>query len=96
MWIKKNKKIIIFGAGTHTSELIKNTNISKSNIVGIVDNNNNFYDHKFMGYQVFPPNFEKLNVDVIIISARAWELEIMKQLESLKLNKEIISLYNSI
>lgn len=95
-WNTKNKKIVIYGAGTHTAELINNTNISKSNLIGIIDKNIFFYDHKLMGYTVFPPDFEVLDIDVIIISARGWENEIYNFLKSMKLNKEIIPIYRSI
>ncbi len=94
-WKKTKQKIIIYGAGTHTSELLKHTKISYTNLISLVDNNPILQNNNFLGYSVNEPNFEKLKPDVIIISARGWEQEIF---DSLKLqrskNIEVISLYN--
>ncbi len=94
-WKKTKQKIIIYGAGTHTSELLKHTKISYTNLIGLVDNNPILQNNNFLGYSVNEPNFEKLKPDVIIISARGWEQEIFDSLKPQRSkNIEVISLYN--
>ncbi|WP_017752675.1 hypothetical protein [Clostridium tyrobutyricum] len=95
--IDKNKKIIIYGGGIHTQELLLHTNLSKKNIIGIVDKN--IYvdsEEQYMGkYNMFNPKIiNSVNPDVIVISSYKYQNQIYDFLKnSINFKGEIIRLY---
>jgi len=81
-------KIAIWGAGIHTSQLLSTTTLSKMNLVCIFDNDPQKHGEKLAGVKVIPftdiSHQEKQVVDAVIISSKASENEIYKQLSYLE------------
>lgn len=70
----KDKKIMIYGAGKVLDLMIKNYNLNKLNIIGIVDkkfNNSNEY-HSYKTYD--PYSFMKETPDIVLIGIRKSEI----------------------
>jgi FlaA1/EpsC-like NDP-sugar epimerase len=55
--IKSKKKVVIWGTGNFSRSLIANTDISKANIIGFLDNDTSLHNKSFCGYKVYLPSF---------------------------------------
>lgn len=93
--IGEQKRIIIYGAGKHTEQMLKLSNISQKRIIAIVDKN---YQEKddLLGFNIKNPNIiNELKPDTIIISSFDYQNTIDAYLRSnLSYNGSIIKLYN--
>ena len=91
--LKKNLKIIVFGASNHSLEVMNYLN--KQNVLCFIDSNPMFHFKKRIGLKVFPPNYLLLqSFDKILVSSRAFNKEMNLQLNKLKISKDkIINLY---
>jgi 2-polyprenyl-3-methyl-5-hydroxy-6-metoxy-1,4-benzoquinol methylase len=96
-WIRSGERVVIFGAGTHSSELLKHTDLRKADLVGFVDSNPLFQGHSYLGLPVYSPaSMEQLKPDAIVISARGWETEIWEILAPQRARGvEVITLYRT-
>jgi len=91
------KSIIIYGAGTHTAELLNRFPFLKESCIGFVDGNKDFQGHPYFGKMVYSPGkLPTLSFDAIVISAREAEGEILQCLESVNLADRAIPIYKHI
>lgn len=98
--IKKNIKeepIVIYGAGTHTSNILDDLVELNFNIVAISDSNIALHGKKKFGYEIIAPkdiiNYSKH----IIVSSQAFEEEIISSLNKLYSNDiNIYGLYSNL
>ena len=90
--IEDEDKIIVWGAGLHTQNLLKNKFFRKK-ILYFVDSNINYNNKKLYDLDIKLP--EKIKEDIpILISSYGYENEIYNQIKNdLKLNNKIIKLY---
>lgn len=97
-WKREKKKILIYGAGMHTEELIKLVDFEEYSVAGLLDKSKEKQGKNFFGYPVFSPeDIKKLDVQVIIISSFAFQDEIYDELKTSKEFKgELIKLYKNI
>lgn len=89
----KNSKIILFGASNFALEFLSHTNLKK-NILFLVDNNPIYHNKIRFGLNVRSPDYLKdTNFDKIIITSRAFSLDINKLIIDLGIpQKKIIKL----
>ncbi len=81
-WISSKKRVVIYGAGQHTENLLDWTGITQAHIVGIVDSNPNIQNSDFGGFMVKSPNqISDFKPDVILISSNSSQDEISQSLE---------------
>lgn len=91
----KDKKVILWGAGQHTKEILKYTGIDKSNIVAIIDRNSELFGKKIEGVEIISKNdIKKYQVDLIVISSFAFMDEISSEIT--KLGYKYVNLYSNI
>jgi glycosyltransferase involved in cell wall biosynthesis len=92
--IAEGEKVVIYAAGEHTMELIKQTNISDKNIQYIVDKK---LKGSFFGYEVRAPEQIMVSTpDVVVISSFSFEDEIFDYIRtSLNFKGRVIKLYNN-
>lgn len=87
----KNKKVLLYGAGSYSQYIFENFDLSGLNVVGIVDRQYEENSEKlFCGHKTFSPEeIQKIDFDVILIAV--WEeYTVFKFLKTLKLkNKQI-------
>lgn len=90
-----NKKIIIYGAGEHTKHLIQQTNISRKDILCIVDRYSK--DNRLLKYDIREVEYiEKANPDIIIISSFSYQNEIEQFLiNELLYNGILVKMYDN-
>ena len=94
--IDDKERLAIWGAGNHTSRLLAMTSLSKKNIVKIYDSDIKKQGHKLLGKEICQFNindFEKDNVEKILISSYASQNVILKSMEKEDIIKKIITLY---
>lgn len=95
-WKINRNSIYIWGAGTHTSELIKNNVIDKALISGFIDSNPKLKNKSYHSIKIFSPkSLDAISPDVIIISSRKSEEVIYNTVKLLSKNPnlEIIKIY---
>lgn len=87
----EKSKIVLFGASNFALEFLDHTDLKK-NILFLVDNNSIYHGKKRFGIKVHSPKkLKKINFDKVIITSKAFSLDIKKFLINLKipLNKII-------
>jgi len=87
-----NLKVILFGASNFALEFLNYTNLKK-NILFLVDNNPIYLGKKRFGIKVYSPKkLKEINFDKVIITSKAFSLDIKEFLINLKipLNKIIL------
>lgn len=91
----KNKRVLIYGAGAHTSTLFNKTQIIEAHPIGIVDKNAQNLAPSMSGVPIYPIDaIESLNPDVIVISSFAYQEEIAQYLQQcVSTGIEIIKIY---
>lgn len=93
----KNKKIYIYGAGTHTVDLLNSADFSNVNICGIIDKNHELEGSKISGFTVNSfNNIKELEIDYILISSMSFESEIFEQLGSFVEIEKLIRVYGKL
>lgn len=76
--VKKGKRMAIWGAGTHTLRLLKNSCLSEAKIVAFLDSNPNYHGKSLLGVPIEDPlKFNRPGVQVLI-SSQVHEAEIYK------------------
>jgi len=95
----KPGRLGVWGAGIHTSQLLSLTALSRASLACIFDNDTKKHGARINGVEVvpFPGHPEQVNalVDAIVISSKASENEIYKQLSYLKeFGIEVYKLYD--
>lgn len=92
----RNRDIVIYGAGIHTSSLLEKFPILQElNIRAISDKNEELWGQKLNNITIISPNEIEKYGNTIIISSFKFENEISKELQALYKEKvEIINLYN--
>ncbi|MFC2075958.1 nucleoside-diphosphate sugar epimerase/dehydratase [candidate division KSB1 bacterium] len=96
-WIKAGKRrLVFFGAGEHTRNLLQMVDFSRSELVGAVDNDPTSWDKEIEGISILPPTgLADLKPDVIILSSAYHETDMMSQVKSMKqANVEVFSIYS--
>ena len=93
----KNKRVVIYAAGVHTTDLLYfEPKLNKLNIVAITDSKTSLQNGKFLGKKLIKPSEIASYGDTVIISSFCFRNEIEKYLNSLNLkNVEIINLYSN-
>ena len=88
-----NSKILIYGAGEHTSDLLGR--IKFKNLIGLVDGNIMYQGKQMNDYHIYAPSdIHTLNYDYILISSCSAELTIKRELLKLQVPlTKIITLY---
>lgn len=97
--IPQTAKLAIWGAGSHTSRLLGMTDLSKKNICKIYDSDPQKHNFTMLNIHITPFNVTDIingDVDHIIISTFGGEEHILKILNPLNLNVNIISLYHNL
>jgi len=83
-WEIRGEKVSIFGAGGHTTDLIKLLNLDDCLIKNVFDNDKGKIDKVLSGFNIVvksPDYIRKSNVDVIIISSYIYQVEIIESLK---------------
>ena len=92
---KSLNNIVLFGAGAHTTELLKFPELEKIKFKYIVDNNKNKWNTVFCNLKVYPPDKIDDQISHIIISSHSFEKEIFNQLLEMGIKKDkIIKFYS--
>ncbi|WP_196595127.1 class I SAM-dependent methyltransferase [Pectinatus frisingensis] len=94
----KNKKLLVWGTGTHTATLLGLSVLKNMKISGFVDSNRHYWGKKINGIKIISPDElledEKLSSESILISSELAQTDIKKYIiDDLKLKNEIITLY---
>lgn len=92
-----NNRVFIYGAGGHTSDILKIMDPVKMNICGIIDKNPDLENLVFNGIPVY--NIKDLNqlaADYIIISSASFESDIFEALKSQFNEEKIIRVYGGL
>ena len=63
----KDEKIVFWGASLFLEEFLKENNLEKYNIVGIIDKNSARWGEKLNGYKILSPDILKTKNNVIVI-----------------------------
>ena len=90
---QRGLKIIIFGSGNYSLELLTKMNIDK-NILGYIDSNRLYHGLVRNGHKVYGiQQLKNLNFDKIIVASNKYKMEIYSLLIRKKINKEKIVLF---
>ena len=94
VYIKKKKlKVIIFGSGNYSLELLRKLNIG-NNVLGYIDSNKLYHGSIRNGYKVYSINqLNKLDFNKIIVASNKYKYEIYSILIKKKLNPSKIILF---
>jgi SAM-dependent methyltransferase len=93
----KKKKVALYPSSTLTFEAIKNSDFSNVTVTGIYDIDKKKQNKKNLGYSVYDPlKLKKDDPDLILTFSMAYEPEIRRLLERMKLRAKIISIQNLI
>ena len=80
-WQKAKKRIVIYGAGDHTSLLLRDTLLGQAFIVGMADKDPTLHGTRLWGYNIVAPGeIGNLQPDVIFVSSGAFYKEIVQSL----------------
>lgn len=91
----KGKRIVVYGAGLHTQSLLKD--FSELNVVAIADREKQLQGQSKWGLPVISPESISDYGEVVLISSRAFESEIIHDLRKLlPSNIEILPLYQGL
>jgi FlaA1/EpsC-like NDP-sugar epimerase len=92
--VAARRRVIIYGAGTHTAELMRHCGFLSGHVAAMVDGNPTLQGHRFLGIPVESPRaLPELEPDLIVISARTAEQEIAAYLAALGLGDLVVTLY---
>ena len=93
--IKKNRlKVVIFGSGNYSLELLTKMNINK-HVLGYIDSNRMYHGLVRNDYKVYSiQQLQYLKYDKIIIASNKYKMEIYSLLINRNINKEKIILFN--
>lgn len=95
--ISNHAKVAVWGVGAHTSRLLGMTCLADKNIIKFYDSDEKKHRFTVAGRQItrFDINDIKSgDVDTIVISTYAGERSILAYLDSIKINANVVALYN--
>jgi 2-polyprenyl-3-methyl-5-hydroxy-6-metoxy-1,4-benzoquinol methylase len=93
--VAQAQRLVIYGAGTHSAELLLAFPWLINSCMAFVDGNRELQGHDYFGRPVLSPSeLPVLNAERIIISAREAESEILSYLASIGLAERAIPLYS--
>jgi 2-polyprenyl-3-methyl-5-hydroxy-6-metoxy-1,4-benzoquinol methylase len=93
----KSARLVIYGAGTHTAELLQRFPWLMDQCVAFVDGNRDLQGHSYFGRPVLSPlHLGELVPDRIVISAREAETEISTFLDSMGMEGLAVRLYGEV
>jgi hypothetical protein len=95
-WITRKKRLVVYGAGSHTLKLFEWTNLKKATITAIVDSSSGLSGRTLFGHRVRPPSdIERINHDVILISSASFQDQIYDSLRgAIRNGSEVVRLYH--
>ena len=94
--VRQTKPIIIWGVGTHTLHLLTTSRLRQANIRAFVDSNPRYQGKQLNGHPIIAPGELRNRSETVLISSRVFQSAIEQQMrEDLKLNNEIIKLYET-
>ncbi len=95
LWFPEPRRVIIYGAGTHTELLLRHTTLARANLVCLVDSNPRKWGSTFLGLTIREPTvLEEDDYDAVVISSQAFEADIYERLRPLEARgKRIVRLY---
>lgn len=88
--VDSNEEIVVWGAGSYTTQLLKNTYLSKCNIIAFIDSDPNKQGSKLKNIKIYPPTILKKCSKLIIISSAIYSDDITKQIKKMGLKNDII------
>jgi hypothetical protein len=92
--VRDSKNLVIYGAGTHSAELVQAFPWLLDQCIAFVDGNRDLQVHQYFERPVLSPTrLPDLGSDQIVISAREAEAEISNYLETLGLSSPAVRLY---
>lgn len=92
--IEKDDPIIVWGTGAQTLRLLATTQLNRADIKAFVDSNPKYQGKNLNGRPIVSPAMLKERKEAILISTRAYQNEIEKQIrEELKIGNDVIKLY---
>ncbi len=78
-WRREDARIVIMGAGEHTANLFKWTDLMQARLVGLLDNQ--LQGERFWSFDIkAPADVSLLNPDVVLISSAAYQDEMYAQI----------------
>ena len=94
--VQSQEPLIIWGAATHTLRLMKTSDLSKANIVSIIDSNKNYHHKKLHGIEIIAPHDCVNKTATILISTQVAENEIKSLIrDQLRWTNKLICLYEN-
>jgi SAM-dependent methyltransferase len=95
--IPPEKKIAVWGTGSHTSRLLGMTNLFKRNIVKFYDSDVKKQQFTLLGKEITAFNEDDIKdgvVDTIVVSTFSGEKSILDFIKTLDVNVDVVSLYH--
>lgn len=95
MVVDRQRPLIVWGVGTHTSRLLATSRLGDADIVAFVESNSRYHGKTLHGRPIIAPQALTDHDEPILISSRVFEREIADQIRNdLKCTNELILLYN--
>lgn len=95
-WRERNARVVIFGAGEHTANLFKWTELLRANITAIVDSNPQLAGEVYWGVPLSAPaSLPELDADVVLISSMFAQDQMADIVRRLRPGVEIVRLYDN-
>lgn len=92
--VRSQKRVLVWGVGTHTQRLMESSNLSRVNIAAFVDSNAKYQSKTLEGVEIISPDQVKERQEPILISSRVFQGEICAQIQvDLGYPNEIVTLY---
>lgn len=92
----EGKPLAIWGAGTHTLRLMLTSDLSKANVVAILDSNSRYHGKSIHGFPIISPQDFHDSEATILISSQTAENEIKHHiLEQLRWGNELVCFYQN-
>jgi len=96
-WTHEHKRVVLYGAGQHTKNILELADFQQVNVVGLVDGDPQKQGKVFNGYQVFRrQDMLDLRPDAILISSYAHQNEIADSLRAEFPAESIFTLYDHV
>ncbi len=93
-WHENRTRVAIWGAGEHTLSLLQEFDFSRIDIRCIIDSNACKWGSTLGGYRIVAPSvLDEENIDEILISSNAYEVEIADKINELAPSMPISTLY---
>jgi SAM-dependent methyltransferase len=92
--LQDRRRVVVYGAGTHTAELYSRCPFLRAHVVAMVDGNPRLQGHEFLGVPVHRPRaLAALDPDLIVISVRTAERQIAEYLAAEGFGPRVLRLY---